>query len=672
MTRRWWNLGIVTACIAAGGGMCIPLPQDPDTQVATLRGFGSAEELRSYLASEALANHGQRGGFFEAPFLGMPTAEPLGAAPPAATDDVATSSDSFSTTNIQEVGVDESDVVKNDGQMIYALSGTRVRIVHAFPAETLALLATVELEDSGDSLYLRGDTLIALSHGYASFPFRGDMARPPAPGQPAASIIGGPLSDGSQTVATFIDVSDPSNPVVRATVRFEGRLVSSRLIGDRLHLVLMNRPRLPFNPLPATVRSYTLDEWLPDYAVVGPDGVPRKGKVVDWPDVFRPEDPAGYSITTVVTLDVTDPTAPFASTAITADAGVIYASPEALYITDPGYGVGFFGGPRENTIVHKLGFSDEGTSYVGSGVVPGRPLNQYSLGEFEGYLRIATTRNAFGAGPSRPTNNVYVLGENGTVLEVVGRVEDLAPGEIIYAARFIGRRGFLVTFERIDPLFTLDLSDPTDPRVMGELKIPGYSDHLQLLDEHHLLAIGKDAEDAGTFAWVQGVQLSIFDVSDMTDPRQIHNELIGGRGTHSEANTNAKAFNFFAPLDALAFPIDIYSSASGGASFGRHEFSGLLVYRVTVEGGFERLGGIASPPTFGGRGCFLSFGGPTRGVFIGDTVYAVTHDGVKAAPVDDIATLIAEIDFTDADDSGDDCYFIDQPFIMLPVGEGLR
>ncbi len=671
--RRLWVITLAGACLAASGADCARPWGDIRPRVAGLMGFSSADELRAFLADQAGATMRNQGNGFPF-FLGglmPPAAAPAPMAEATADLDAGSdggrSADPFSTTNIQEAGVDESDIVKNDGQTIYVLDGDTIHIVQATPPVGVTELATVEIDSSGDSLYLRGSKLVALSRQYTDR----WIWSSPEPDE-ADSILGGEWNDGAQTTVTVIDVSDPANPLVEATVRFEGNLATSRLIESRLHLVLTTQPRLPDSPVPIALAGMTLDEWLPDYELVCPDGTVRSGDIVGWQDFFRPVEPNGYSITTVVTLDVDNPAGAFESTAITADAGVIYASTEALYVTDTDYEWGV-GTAREDTAIHKLSFTESGTDYVASGFVPGRPLNQYSLGEHEGYLRIATTVNQFGFGLSGPSNSVYVLGESGVELEVVGRVENIAPGEEIYAARFIGDRGFLVTFYRIDPLFTMDLSDPADPQVVGELKVPGYSDHIQLLDENHLLTIGKDAQDAGSWAWIQGVQLSIFDVSDLANPTRMDVEIIGGRGTHSEANDNPKAFNYFPARNVLAFPIDLYSAGTTGAEWGQHEFTGLYVYRVTVENGFEFLGGIPSTEE-PAVGCYWwGYWGFTRGVFIGDTVYSVTESSVKAASLDDLDTIVGHAQFADAEPPPDDCWrYPDEPVVILPAGEGLR
>jgi len=260
-------------------------------------------------------------------------------------------------------------------------------------------------------------------------------------------------------------------------------------------------------------------------------------------------------------------------------------------------------------------------------------------------LRIATTTGWSGGSQPTAKNHVFCIGEQDSKLVVIGSLEDLAPGEEIYAARFIGPRGYLVTFVTIDPLFTLDLSDPTDPKVAGELKVPGYSEYIHPWGDDHLLTIGKDALEVDGNAWYQGLQLTIFDISDFSDPKLLHRtegeNKIGDRGTSSEALYNHKAFIFWEEQGLLAIPVDLYEHASPPTEpweWGLLTFKGLYVYRVTLNHGFEFLGRIKTLAQMDQY--WLSYFDYTRGVFIDDRVYAVTPATVSSAEVIDIANTI--------------------------------
>ncbi|MGQ9649518.1 MAG: beta-propeller domain-containing protein [Phycisphaerae bacterium] len=723
--RRYSVLIAIGFLFTLSGANCLDFLNNKP-RVAGLKGFSSGEELRRYFASQA--SNSMRNNYRN-PFpvfwdgLAMaPTDMATGGdAANGAEGGGSDRGDDYSGTNVQEAGVDESDLVKNDGNYIYALDKSTVHIASASP---LAEVASIKLDSYGDSLYLYGNKLIALSQEYTYYPMPLLMDSPVRFGAGRASfaeigegseepsgeggdpweaegdgitsgddtstnpddgddssgdvddneIVGGPWNDGSQVLVTIIDVTDPANPVVEAKIRLEGSMASSRMIESKLHVVLTTTPRLPYDITLRELDEITLEEWLPDYEIVTTSGGKQSGDIVGWESVFRPLDEQGYGLTTVVTLDVTDPSGAPVSASVVADAGTIYASTESLYVTDTEYGwSGFWEITRTDTEIHKFRFTETGTEYAASGLVPGRPLNQYSLGEYQDYLRIATTEDDFTGNGNGTTNSVYVLGQQGDALNIVGSVENIGRGETIYSARFIRERGFVVTFRRTDPLFVIDLSDPTSPQMKGELVCPGYSDHIQLLDETHLLTIGKDAEPDGDWAWVKGVQLSVFDVSDMEHPQLQYRETIGGRGSNSEANYNPKAFSLWKPqgedYGLLAFPIDVYDEGTSGNpwSYGDWKFSGLMVYRVSVANGFEYLGGISSVDTSEVNGCYWGYyGGYTRGVFIRDTVFSVTPNGVKAAAITDPSTITANVEFAGADPPYDYCGGWVEPMIMIP------
>ncbi len=598
-------------------------------------------------------------------------------ATPAAEGEVSDSGggtwDDFSTTTEQEEGVQESDIIKNDGQYIYVLADSTLRIVQADPGEALQELSSTALEGYGRDLYLLEDRVVALT-------LQSGIYRGGAMPMVAQESLPAPVFEPPRVQVTVIDVSDRSNPTIQSTSWFEGTLSSSRMIGADLHLVLVNYPDF-FEPVIAyregetAVAEVDADDILPDYEVAEDGSDPVSGNTVDWPDFYYPIDADGYGMTTVISLNINDPTA-FGSVGVVAYPGNIYASTEALYLTDSNYD--FFGSVRQTSDIYKFAFNDAGPELVAVGVVPGRILNQYSMSEYQGYLRVATTvdrSGMFGEEPS--TNNVYVLAQEADELAIVGRAENLAPTEQIYSARFSGPRGYLVTFEQIDPLFTLDLSDPANPQVVGELKVPGYSTFIIEMGENHLLTVGRNTVMNGSFVFEQGIQLSIFDISDLANPQLAFTEQIGNPDAWSEALYNPKALTYFAAQDLLALPVEIWEYAYGWPAWdgvvtvpdepetavadagidtdtepaptpepvaqnpvSEESFNGLYVYRVTPEDGFEALGQMS---TVMGEGYYYnSF---TRGVFMNGNVFAVTDRGVVGAPVTAVGTTPWEVLF---------------------------
>lgn len=576
-----------------------------------------------------------------------------------AVEEVAVSAaDDFSQTNIQEAGVDEADKVKTDGTYMYIADGRNVSIIKAVPRNEMQILNAVEANGWVSELYLYNDILVILF-----VPGDGSGGGYPEPDRISTLDIGMPywLPRDAQIGVMLVDVSEPSTPATIKTVVADGLKVSSRLTGGKLYIVQQYLPDLPALQLnhdgteedrevvisanQVKLRNYTLDDLIPSFESLDADGnVVGSGRLVAVEDFSQPDDPQGGSIVSVLSLDLNDPEQAHQSAGFIADAHFIYASTASLYVgatiwndhvwMDETYDQSL------QTIIHRFDLTGDQADYMSTGQAPGRILNQFSLGEYQDVLRIATTT---GWGWGRIQNShVYCLEESDGQLEVIGRLEGLAPGEDIYSARFIGERGFLVTFVKIDPLFTLDLSDPADPKVAGELKVPGYSDYIHPLGENHLLTIGKDTILEDDFAWYQGLQLSIFDITDFANPTLLHKELIGDRGTSSEALYSHKAFTFWSPNNLLAIPVDLYEHEDEPeypSNWGSYKLSGLYVYRTTAENGFEYLGLINTSDA-------NSYGW-TRGIFIDSTVYAVKSDVVRSADIADMANSVNTVSLVD-------------------------
>ncbi len=253
----------------------------------------------------------------------------------------------------------------------------------------------------------------------------------------------------------------------------------------------------------------------------------------------------------------------------------------------------------EKTMIYKFSLKDGSIAFQNQGSVPGRLLNQFSLDEFGGNLRVATTKGA-SWGRTTSSNNVFILGSD---LKPRGNIQDIAPGETIYSVRFMGKKGYMVTFRTIDPLFVFDLANPDAPKILGKLKIPGYSDYLHPMDENHLIGIGKNAVESEdkSFAWQQGMKMAVFDVTDVENPKELWKAEIGDRGTDSPALHDHKAFLYSADKQLLALPIQLAElpasvkndPARSGSEYGDFTFQGAYIYRLTLDKGFELLGRIS-------------------------------------------------------------------------------
>ena len=299
----------------------------------------------------------------------------------------------------------------------------------------------------------------------------------------------------------------------------------------------------------------------------------------------------------------------------------------------------------ENTLIYKFALNKENVVFKGKGEVPGRVLNQFSMDEYNNMFRIATTRGqVWGSGEFVSKNNVYVLDD---MLNVIGKVEDIAPGEQIYSARFMGDRAYMVTFRTVDPLFVIDLEDPKSPKILGALKIPGYSDYIHPYDENHIIGFGKDTVEVKDQAYYLGMKVALFDVTDVSNPVQKFSEIIGDRGTESELLGNHKALLFSKEKGIMAFPVTVMEIKGeskfdefGYPKYGQFAFQGAYVYEIDTEKGFTLKGRIThlSSDDYlkAGMDWYENDGNIKRILYIKDMLYTLSNKMIKA---NDIYTL---------------------------------
>lgn len=652
---RLTSIGLATFMALMVGGCPGPIPSGGQSGESKLQTFKSADEFLTFFRRQATRNMQQRSWNF--------LAAPAAAGGAAAAEDSSVDA-TYSTTNLQEQGVDESDVFKSDGRYFYIARAGALRIVQAAPVANLAEVGHLKLDHTVSEMYLNGAQLITLGAptGWDSYPY---PTVDPGMGARAQMMMWPPYYAEAKVIVTQVDISDPTAPAVLGQNELDGTLVSSRLIAGRLYLVLTQTPPLPSPTTAASVATMGVNDIVPHMKVAG-----GAEPLLHWSDYYYPTDPDGYYTTAVVTLDATNVEHAFGAKAIMANAGTIYASQEALYVTDDDYDAA--NDYRPLTSIHKFVFGAEaGARYVGSGSVPGRLLNQFSLGEYDGFLRVATHVPNFsflpvairpmlgfmGANadvavssdaappaddtstqppPNQPFNAVFVLAPGTDKLDVVGTISNIAPGERLYAARFLGPRGFLVTFQQIDPLFVLDLADPASPQIVGELKIPGYSDYLHPIGNNLLLGIGRSTEQTQWGGVVPSkLQLSLFDLTDPANPTVVQQLSVGGYGSSSDVSWSHKAFTFLQDQGRLALPAQLTPETATYESYAAPEFDGVLCYDITAAG-FTARGGLRNVDAMASGSWW--YGGWHRAAFIGDTLYAVTPGGVSAAPLSALTT----------------------------------
>lgn len=587
-----------------------------------------------------------------------------------------------SGTNNQVVGVDEADIVKSDGRYLYLTRGSALHILEAWPAEELREVSRVALQGAAKNLFVEGDRALV----YLSEPRTGGAQ---IASRSTACTYGYDCDfsgDGTRTRLALFDVSDRAHPRLLREIAASGSLIAARRIGNAVHTVVSDGAvrfdGLRYTPAglsrcnpgqedraeavraafegvkqenAARIDQTDVLGQLP--SLTDARGGESAAAVVSCGDYFRTEGGIGRSFVSLFSFQM-DREEPMHTASIVSRPGAVYASEQGLYlavrdVASPGaYSAA---STRETSSVHRfaIGQDPQLTRYEASGRIRGHVLNQFAMDEWKGRLRVATS---LGRVPDpNVTSMVSILERSGASLRLIGSVRNIAPEEDIRSVRFDGPRGFIVTFKKTDPLFVLDLSRPAAPRVLGELKIPGFSTYMHMMDEQHLLTIGYDADDQGSFAYFQGVLLQIFDVSDPREPKLAHKEVIGTRGSSSEALTNHLAFNYFAPKGLLSFPITVCEGGGAGSFGTTMTFSGLMVYDVDTEHGFRERGRVAHPsdPTLGSydhAGCsnWWTRAGSVvkRSVIMDDFVYSIADNAVRVQDLnalgDDVASVLLQ------------------------------
>lgn len=530
----------------------------------------------------------------------------------------------YSTTNIQVSGVDEADIIKTDGRYIYKVSENTVTIVEAYPPGNMRRVSKIEVSGYPIGLFVNTNRLIIIKHEEP--PFKEDD-----------SSYYWPWG----TMLEVYDVSNISNPKLIRRIFIEGNYVSSRMIGSYVYIVTTK----PF----IMILEQDFEIPIPKIVVDNVTSSIPPEKIFYSNDVENPE---SYTIITAIDLYAEEEGLECRAV-LTGYSTNMYVSLNNIYVVMP-KGIWIWSS-EESTEIHRIRINGLQIEFEASGKVPGRVLNQFSMDEYEGYFRIATTTGhvARFLSEASSANHVYVL--DSETLEILGRLEDLAPGEEIYSARFMGSRCYLVTFKKVDPLFTIDLSNPAEPKVLGKLKIPGYSDYLHPYDENHLIGIGKETVEAeeGDFAWYQGLKISLFDVSDVSSPREVGKIIIGDRGTDSPVLRDHHAFLFDRRRSLLVIPIleakifrEKYSGGIPPNTYGEYVFQGAYVFNISPEEGISLRGRIThlenSEDLEKSGYYFTSEYEVVRSLYIGDVLYTVSNGKIKANSITDLSE-IAEI-----------------------------
>ncbi|HEU4319813.1 MAG TPA: beta-propeller domain-containing protein [Acidimicrobiia bacterium] len=541
----------------------------------------------------------------------------------------------FSNTNVQVEGIDEPDLVKGDGERIVVLSNGSLIVVDVTGDEPIETGRLALQDTSVQSLFLSGDTALLFGSLWSSHPI------PLAERDAIAPVQSTPTM-------RILEVDLTGEPEIVRTMEVDGSLVSGRMIGDTVRLVSTSMPvgfewsypkgsglraeREATEENREIIRNSTAENWLPYYVVTDAQGeVVSEGTLLECDRAAHPEEFSGLDMLSVTTIDLSDGLEISDATGVLARGDTTYASSQNLYVATQDWDSWRWlqTGAEEDrpegpvTEIHKFDISTSTVTYQASGSVEGYLLNQFAMDEHHGVLRVAstTTPGWWGSGPE-PESRVTMLWEAAGDLVEIGMVDGLGETEQIYSVRFMGEVGYVVTFRQTDPLYTLDLSDPRAPAVVGELKVPGYSAYLHPLGADLLLGVGQDAADNGQ---VLGTQVSVFDVSDPSSPERVDTYTLS-EGSNSQVEYDHHAFLYWGDLAVI--PVQQWWW-DGKEETG---FSGAVGLRVGSDGQLREIDRVVHP---GGDGKSSDYQDQIlRTMVVGDSVYTISPKGIMKSALE--------------------------------------
>ena len=497
----------------------------------------------------------------------------------------ATSSEqkeSYSTTNVQVENVDEADIVKTDGKYIYYVSNGKIYIVKA---NDLTIASKIEIKSENErfypiEIYINQNKLIVLGNSY-------NYEK-----ETTSNKIGDIFEDvarvntNNMAKAIVYDISNKEDIKQTRIVALDGNYTQSRMIGDNIYFIS--------NKIPNYYKNIEDDNILPIYKDTAID---ENTKKIECSDIVYFDGTESYNYMLVAGFNINNNN-PVNTETFFGAGSTVYASENNLYIAQS-----YWSDDHKNTI-YKFNLKDSQIKLKCKGEVKGYLNNQFSIDEYEGNLRIATT-----SGYDENSNNqLYILDEN---LNQIGKIDNLAKGEKIYSVRFIGKVGYIVTFKQIDPLFVIDLSNPTKPIVKGQLKIPGYSSYLHPYDETHIIGIGYNTKSNGYGGITNdNMKMSMFDVSDLQNPKEMFNVNIGDKYTYSQITSNHKALFYNKDKQIIGFPVT-YSNKNN------KYINSLVLFKIDLEKGFEKYGEIKQDINYKTD--------IDRAIYIGDKLYTLSN-----------------------------------------------
>ncbi|HZK56556.1 MAG TPA: beta-propeller domain-containing protein [Desulfosporosinus sp.] len=647
------------------------------TEEQSLPTLGSVEKLRSILAEVESSRTlmGMRQGMVKSAETAPASADT------SSTARLGGGGSDYSTTNLQVAGVDEADIVKNDGQYIYQVNNQELLVTQAYPSNSMSIVSRISFkqdEFTPQELYVDDHYLVLMGNAY--YPTEGPPGAPvPQTLQGSQDQLYPQIYNRSTCKVIIYDLADKTDLKKLREVELDGMYVSSRKVGSSLYLIANKyletyrmkdqgfEPQLPsyrdsvgsgeFVDISYNDIRYFPNSIEPNYLLIGALDLDKKTQAMQVSSYLGSGQTIYASTSNLyvavaqqqlikpsVPPQTSPPSAPIpqpapastsSSSSSSTSSSAIQLSPDTRKTT---------------TALYKFGLTQGGTTFKAKGEVPGTLLNQFAMDEANDYFRVATTTGEIWRTDELTSkNNVYILDQD---LKLAGKLEDIAPGERLYSVRFMGDRGYLVTFKNVDPFFVIDLKNPAAPTILGALKIPGFSNYLQPYDENHIIGFGKEtvdvSKDGGATALMQGLKLALFDVTDVSKPVEMFKTVLGDRGTDSEVLRNHKALLFDKEKGILSFPVTLMevknsAEANSGKRMPEYEeftFQGAYVYQLDLQKGFTLRGKIThlteGELLKSGQYYMYNSKAIERIIYIKETLYTISKGMIKANDLDSL------------------------------------
>nr|WP_198044777.1 beta-propeller domain-containing protein [Lysinibacillus timonensis] len=549
----------------------------------------------------------------------------------------------YSTTNNQVEGIEEGDIVVTDGKYIYSILDNQVIVTDASNPKKLKQVSKITLDKYSYpmQLMIHDDMLVIIKDQYVE---TNKSSKKPY------------ISGFSMTTAAFYNIEDPTSPTLIREIGQDGYMNGVRKYNDVLYIVTNKTPDYwILNDTPVEdveLRPYTYDSAEEEKLV------PMEFEQLS---ILPGSTEPNYTIISAVDLNNFE-NEKVETKGYLGGSSSLYMSPNALYLTATKYEMPttlelevennadesvsssiardmIIAPTAVSTDVYKFAINGTSIDFAASTSINGTVLNQFSMDEYNGHFRVAVTEGYAWGNDAASKNHLYLFNDK---LEKVGEVTDLARGERIYSVRFMGDKAYIVTFKEVDPLFVIDLENPSEPKVLGELKIPGFSNYLHPLDENHLIGIGYETETVidnyskQPFTVTGGIKVSLFDITDFANPKEQDTVVLGGRGTYSDVQYNHKALFRNAEYSYFGFPVSIYEEK--GQYDISYEGSGAVIYKITAEDGIELKGDLVTPAANGEQ--YENWETMIqRIVYIEDTIYTVSSNTIKSYDLETFKAL---------------------------------